>query len=94
LIRSKELDTWQGGRAGRPHPEHSARTAPEDVLGDLDLGRSLPQVSEEIGVAPEAISERLYDLLADVADWIEHQISSLRDADDQDYSALIRFVRS
>jgi len=111
---------------------------------------------KNIGVAPEAISERLYNLLADVAYWIEHQtysvdeigcrfhhrlvaihpfpngngrhariitdallkalggvpfswgsgsidnpgivreryIRSLRDADGQGYSALIRFVRS
>jgi len=111
---------------------------------------------QNIGVAPEAISERLYNLLADVTYWIEHQtysvdeigcrfhhrlvavhpfpngngrhariitdallralgvvpfswgsgsidnpgvvreryISSLRDADGEDYSALIRFVRS
>jgi Fic-DOC domain mobile mystery protein B len=111
---------------------------------------------KNIGVAPEAISEQLHNLLADVAYWIEHQtystdeigcrfhhrlvaihpfpngngrharvitdallrtvgvvpfswgsgsidnpgvvreryISSLRDADGGDYSALIRFVRS
>jgi Fic-DOC domain mobile mystery protein B len=111
---------------------------------------------KNIGVAPEAIPEHLYNLLADVTYWIEHQtysvdeigcrfhhrlvaihpfpngngrhariitdallralggvpfswgsgsidnpgevrqryISSLRDADSQDYSALIRFVRS
>jgi Fic-DOC domain mobile mystery protein B len=111
---------------------------------------------KNIGVAPEAISEHLHNLLADVTYWVEHQtysvdeigcrfhhrlvaihpfpngngrhariitdgllralggapfswgsgsidnpgivreryISSLRDADGQDYSALIRFVRS
>ena len=111
---------------------------------------------KNIGVAPEAISEGLHDLLADITYWIEHRtysvdeigcrfhhrlvaihpfpngngrhariitdallralggvpfswgsgsidnpgmvreryISSLRDADGQDYSALIRFVRS
>lgn len=111
---------------------------------------------KNIGVAPEAIPERLHNLLVDVKYWIEHQtysideigcrfhhrlvaihpfpngngrhariitdgllralggvpfswgsgsidnpgivreryVSSLRDADGQDYSALIRFVRS
>lgn len=32
---------------------------------------------KNIGVAPEAISERLYNLLADVTYWLEHQTYSL-----------------